>query len=215
MTNIFDPLLSFFTDRSKRLSTRVSIFIFSIILLFIIDNVVGFSHYYKTDQQLRQIQTISTVLRDTSLPKETRKQLIELQKQTLERKNAIDYSLSFLKNISWTSSKQSQKTIKQSGKIIRNEFWFVISSCGIFIFLSIVMIPVSLIIDRKEPIFKVIATSFILSVSTFILGWFCYNFFSFILPDHILGSWTWNYIFNGILQIMLIVGLYQVGNKNK
>jgi len=66
----------------------------------------------------------------------------------------------------------------------------------------------SLLLDKKTPFLKLLASLIIFSLVMIFTSWFNYWLFDKIIPDEIFGSWTWNYIINFIIQIGLIVGLY-------
>lgn len=208
--NIFD----FITDRSKRLSTRATVIILTIFCIVLVDNITGFSHYYNKQRQLDQLNSISVLLNDTLLSNETKKELVELEKQTFKRKNIIDYSLTFINNISWTS----QTSTKAKNEIIieRNEIWFLVSSSGLYIIVTIFVVPVILLTDKKTPFFKLIASMIMFVIVMFFTCWFNYWLFDIIIPKKVFGSWTWNYILNFVLQIGLIIGLiFATNTMNK
>lgn len=206
--SLFDNFTSFVTDRSQRLSARATVIILVLAVVLLVDNISGFSFYYNKQRQLDQLKSISQLLKDTTMSRDTKTKLAALERQTLDRKNIIDYSLSFLKKISWTSSRQSQNTINNNGNSIRNEFWFFISSSGLYVLVIVLTVPIILLTDKKTPFFKLIATLLISIVIIGFTAWFNYWLFDKIIPDRLFGSWTWNYIANFLLQIGLAIGLY-------
>jgi hypothetical protein len=214
--SFFDNILNFITDSEKRLSARATVFIIAICTLLIVDNLIGFSYYYNKQRQLEQLKSITELLADTTLTNDTRAKLVTLQTQTFDRKNIIDYSSSFLKNISSTDNKQSQNTTKTDAKIIRNNIWFLITSSGLYILVTIFVVPVLLLTDRKTPFLKLLASMIIFILVMFFTSWFNYWLFDKLIPDKLFGSWTWNYIVNFVLQIGLILGLlFATNTMNK
>jgi hypothetical protein len=210
--SFFDNILNFITDSEKRLSARATVFIISICTLLIVDNLIGFSYYYNKQRQLEQLKSITELLADTTLTTDTRAKLVTLQNQTFDRKNIIDYSSSFLKNIASTDNKQSQNTTKADTKIIKNNIWFLLSSSGLYILVTIFVVPVLLLTDRKTPFLKLLASMIIFILVMFFTSWFNYWLFDKLLPDKLFGSWNWNYIINFVLQIGLILGLFFATN---
>jgi hypothetical protein len=202
-----DNILNFITDTKKRLSTRATIFILSVLAIFIIDNVIGFSHHYNNQKKLDQLKTISELLDRPNLTENTKKELKLLESETFERQNILNYSLSFLKNIASTDNKQSQNITKTETSTIRSNVWFLISSSGLYILVTILVVPVLLLTDRKTPFLKLLASMIMFGLVMFFTSWFNYWLFDKIIPDELFGSWTWNYIANFILQIGLILGL--------
>ena len=92
-----DNILNFITDTNKRLSTRATIFILSVIATLIIDNIVGFSYHYNNKQKLEQLKLTYELLERKNLTDKTMKELKFLESETLDRKNILDHTLSFLK----------------------------------------------------------------------------------------------------------------------
>lgn len=205
--SFFENILNFITDSEKRLSARATVFIITIFTLLVVDNLIGFSYYYNKQRQLEQLKSITELLSDTTLNTETRARLITLRNQTFDRKNLIDYSLSFLKNIASIDNKQSQSITKNDTKIIRNNIWFLISSSGLYILVTIFVVPVLLLTDRRTPFLKLLASMIIFIFIMFFTAWFNYWLFDKLIPDKVFGSWTWNYLINFSLQIGLIIGL--------
>ncbi|MCD8401398.1 hypothetical protein G1K66_12405 [Tenacibaculum finnmarkense] len=203
-----DNILNFVTDTKKRLSTRATIFIISIIAFLVFDNIIGFSHYYNQQKQLDQLKTISELLEKKSLSAKSKKELKKLESETFERQDMLDYSMSFLKNISSTDNKQSQNITNTETKTIRSNIWFLISSSGIYILTTFLVVPVLLITDRETAFLKLLASMIMFCIVMFFTSWFNYWLFDKIIPDELFGSWVWNYIINFIIQIGLLVGLY-------
>jgi hypothetical protein len=214
--NFFEHILNFITDRSKRLSTRATVIILTLFCILLIDNIFGVSFYYNKQRQLDQLQSVSLLLKDSTLSKETHLELVSLERQALNRKSIIDYSLSFFQNMSWTSSKQSQNTTNNNANPIRNNFWFLISSSGLYILVTLFVVPVVLLSKSNTPLLKLIATMVMFVIVMVFTCWFNYWLLDKLIPDRLFGSWIWNYIVNFIVQIGLIVGLYsatQIMNK--
>ncbi|MDX6748142.1 hypothetical protein SHK09_15195 [Polaribacter sp. PL03] len=203
-----DNILNFITDTKKRLSTRATIFILSIIAILVFDNIIGFSHYYNQQKQLNQLKTISELLEKPSLSANSKKELKKLESETFERQNIINHSLSFLKNIASTNNRQNQNITNMETKTIRSNIWFLISSSGIYILVTFLVVPVFLLTDRTTPFLKLLASMIIFALVMFFTSWFNYWLFDKIIPDELFGSWIWNYIVNFSLQVGLMIGLY-------
>lgn len=212
--SLYENIFGFITDRSKHLSTRATAVILTIFSLVLVDNIIGFSHYYNNQRQLDQLKSISILLRDTQISEDTKKELIQLEKQTFKRKNILDYSISFVKDFSWTN-KTSTKT-ESNSQSERSDIWFLFSASGLYILVTIFVVPVLLLTDKKTPFFKLLASVIMFVVVMFFTCWFNYWFFDKIIPDRVFGSWTWNYIINFVLQIGLVIGLiFATNTMNK
>ena len=213
---VYEHVLLFITDGSKRLSTRATVVILALTCILLLDNIFGVSFYFNKQRQLDQLKSIATLQKDTTLSNDTRTKLLELEHQTLDRKTIIDYSLSFFRNISLTSSSTSQNNINNKPNPkpvpIRNDFWFLISASGLYILVTIFAVPTLLLTDKKTPFLRLIASMIIFIIVMFFTSWFNFWLFGKIIPDKIFGNWTWNYVINFILQIGLVLGLYFATN---
>jgi uncharacterized membrane-anchored protein len=204
----YDNVLNFITDRTNRMSARATVIIVALVCILLVDNILGFSFYYNKQRQLEQLKSITQLLKDTSITADTRSNLIELEHQTFARRTIVDHFSSFLKKISWTSSRQSQNTINNNANPTRNDFWFLFSASGFYIIITILVVPVLLFTDKKTPFLKLIATLLIFIFVMLFTSWFNYWLFDKLIPDRLFGSWTWNYVANFLLQIGLGLGLY-------
>ena len=206
--NFLENILNFITDSNKRLSAKTAIVILTLLSVIVIDNVTGFSYYYNNQRKLDQLESIKNLLKDTTLTTETKQKLTVIQSKVFERKNIFDYSLSFFRNISLTSSKNNQTTIKSKGSIIRNDIWFLMSTSGFYILVTILVVPILLFTDKKTPFWKLLASMIMFVIVMFFSSWFMYWLLDKIIPDELFGSWTWNYIINFIIQVGLVAGMY-------
>lgn len=206
--NFFENILNFITDSNKRLSAKTAIVILTLLSVLVIDSVTGFSYYYNNQRKLDQLVSIKNILNDTTLTSETRHKLVVMQSKVFERKNIFDCSLSFLKNISLSSSKNNQTTIKNKDSIIRNDIWFLISTSGFYILVTILVVPIMLFTDKNTPFWKLLASIIMFVIIMFFTSWFMYWLLDKIIPDDLFGSWTWNYIINSVIQVGLVAGMY-------
>jgi uncharacterized membrane-anchored protein len=151
---------------------------------------------------------IYTLKKDSTLSETSRESLDNLEIALWNRKNVIENTILFIKD------KTTKKSISSSQEIIvanasgRNDFWFLVSTSGIYIIMAIIMLPVLLFLDKKSSFFKSLATYIIFALVMGFTAWFNYWLFSIVIPDNLWGNWIWNYITNAIVQIGLIIGLY-------
>ena len=208
-----DSLINLVTDRARPLSSRATYTILIILLVLIADNLIGFSYYYNNDKKLDQLKSISVLLKDTTLPADTRGQLLNMEKEIGSRQNLKDYCFSFLKNISWTSSKNKQSTNVNNVKLSRNNFWQVITSGGFFILTILVFVPIIFITDKRTPFLQKIFAMFLIAILMVAAAWF-YSWLFSLIPK-IGKTWTWNYILNVVLQVLLILMFLYVDKYSK
>jgi hypothetical protein len=208
--SFYENILEYITDNTKRISTRAAIIILIVGCFILIDNIVGFSYYYNRQRKFEQLKSISILLQDSTLSESTKVNIRRLEKQTFERKNIIDYSVIFLKNV-FDSKKGNTKDLLPS-KYSRNNFWFLMSTSGIYLLLAIFVPLVLLLTDRKTGFFKLSASMLIFIIVMFFTSWFNYWLFDKLIPNVLLGHWIWNYLINFLIQIGLMIGLYWTTN---
>ncbi len=214
MSSYIDTILNYVTDNKKRLSSRAAIVVLVFAAVFLFDNIFGFSEYYNNARQLDQLKTITLLLKDTSIKGEIRSDLLKMEAKTLKRKSIVDKTVDFFKSLSFSSDKENVKSTPYNTNG-RSNLWFFLSSSCIYIIVGLLLIPVMLITDKTTPILKLIAILIMMIVIFTFGAWFNYWLFDLILPDKIFGSWVWNYIFNFILQIVLLLAGFVVSDKIK
>jgi hypothetical protein len=206
--SFFDNITSFITDRGQRLSVRATVLIITLALIIFADNVCGFSYYYNRQRQLEQLQSIAALLKDSSISLRTKENLRYLETQTLIRRNILDKSMTFAKNLSTIGRKLDSSDKKALLKTERNEIVFFISTSGIYALVLILAVPIIFFTDKKTPFFKLVASLFLSAVIMAFTCWFNYWMIDLLLPYKIWGSWTWNYIMNVLIQLGLLIGLW-------
>lgn len=210
--SVIDKILTYVTDSKKRLSSRATIIILSLVLMLFIDNIIGFSEHYNTSRELERLESITKLLKDNNLRDETKDKLLKLEKETLSRKNIIDYSVEFISSISWNSSKNKITDKRLEG---RSNFWFLISSSGFYILATLFVAPILLFLDKETPTFSLIATVVTFVVIMIFTSWFNYWLFGKIIPDKLFGSWIWNYVANIVVQLGLVFGYIEIDKYSK
>lgn len=204
----YERIFDFITDSSKRLSARATIIIFTILIVIIIDNITGFSYYYNKQRQLNQLSTVLSLLKDTTLTPETRSKLLIMEKQCLDRKSIVEHSISFIsKNAVSISNKSINPNIPP-----RNEFWFIASSSGIYLLITLFVVPVLLVSNKKTSFFKMLAVLIVFIIVMSMTSIFNYWLFDKIIPYYLFGNWLWNYVLNFIIQIALFFGIAWMTN---
>lgn len=209
--NFIDNILSFVTDRNKKLSTRATIVILSVVALLALDNILGFTYNYKVNQKLEQLESVSELLEEEILTSGTRKELRKIELETVEREDVLDLFSRFVSSIELPSNDNSSG--RPSGE--RNNFWFLITSSGLYILVSLLFVPVLLFTD-KETHFGTLITGMIMFLLIMAFtSWFNYWLMGVLIPDQLFGSWGWNYFANLLIQIGLIFAYNAAGNYAK
>jgi hypothetical protein len=215
-----DHLSQFLFDEKRGISTKATALVFIFFGILVLDNYLGFSFHYKTDKKIEQVKLLNTILIDSTTDKTTRNFAYNLRKEIIEKNDWINQSLSFFRNIELHSSKtdtisiviKNEKIQEAKKSIIRNQFWFYVTSGGLLFLLSFIMLPVMLFTDTGNSLSERIATSFVASGVFFIFGlllyWVCT-----LMPQISNKTYIWNYLLNIIIQLIPIGILVNEGRK--
>lgn len=206
--NYIESILNFIFDKKRRISAKAAIIILSITSLLLIDNLLGFTYFYSHNRQLDQLESIYTIRKDSTLSEISKQKLLELENELWNRKNIFEKAaIVFSSKTGYIQKVETPKTTEIKG-YGRNDFWFLVSTSGVYMLVTIIMIPVLLFMDKKSSFLKSLATFIIFALVMGFTSWFNYWLFGKIIPDNLWGSWTWNYVINAFIQVGLMIGLY-------
>jgi hypothetical protein len=197
-----DTLVTYITDKERRLSTKTYVTIICLTLVIILDNVIGVSYHYSVDKKLSELQITGQILKDTTLDKNTRLELTTLRNKIIARKHYSDQFTDAIK----TLFKKEITTIQTSIPIKetptpRNNFWFLMSVSGIYLLLYLIILIVFPFMDKGNSIGQKIAIVIIFIVFAGLNALLYYWLFGFI--PKLGDTWTWNYVLNFVVQIIL------------
>ena len=208
----FDKLTDFVFDERKKISSKAAIIILSILGLLLIDNLIGFSYSYLLNNKIEEVQKLNSIISDKSSDNLTIKHAIRLRNETLLRKNVLeeinDYllELSFNKNLS--ESKKTNFSKEESYDLSPNNFWFHVTSSGIYYFFGILMLPLMLFLDNSSSILQRITMSILLSAMFIGMGLFFFWICS-LIPMILNNSWFLNYLINFVIQGTIIFLMFK------
>jgi hypothetical protein len=122
MKDFFEIVFNFLADSSKKLIHKFVVFGTVLIILFLINNIFGFTYYYNTSKKIEQLKSISELLKDSTLPVAERQYLLTEQQSTIARKDIIQKTISFLtyhpeKDTSITTIKDRHNNYVQQEKL--------------------------------------------------------------------------------------------------
>jgi hypothetical protein len=206
-----DQITEFLFNENRRLSSKAAVVLFIIIGIFFIDNMLGFTFYYNSDKKIEEINKLNYIIKDSTVDQYTKSYAIALRSTIIDRKNVLIKTLSFFQDILPKSSVkvQSDKIVNTEYRIVtisRNNFWFHLTSGGVFYIFALLMIPGILFTDKKTSFSQKIATIILASILLWGIGLFFYWIFNFI-PLISKSTLLWNYLLNVVLQFTIIYGL--------
>lgn len=193
----FSEAVDFFTNKNHAPSKRVMIFILVLFSIYFINDLTGFTFYHSKAKQIEQLKSINKLLHNNTdtITNDTRIALIELEKETIERKNLVEDVYSYI-----VERSAHIKSISQD----KNDVVFHISVYGISIPLIIILLSVGFYYERNNYGVELILGLVIIFIGT-ILGYaILYFISSYLIPSKLFGSWYWNYLINFIIQVFTI-----------
>jgi hypothetical protein len=199
----FTSILNFLTDKSRKISTKALVVIMSFVLLIIIDNTFSFSYFHNSSQKVNQLTTISQILKDTTLNKSVKDELLILQKDILSHKTLKDNIYQYLTNLDFETDEIEQVN-KSENKIERDEFihfltsaWWIIIPLG----LITILFPYIIITQKKQILNTTLGFVFIVGI-----GYLVSLLFSKILSfiPLIDNNPIYNYILNFFLSGLIL-----------
>jgi hypothetical protein len=212
----FEAFLNFISDERIRFSSKTLIVIFSLTTIFLVDNIFGFSYYYTTGKKIENVLLLNRIINDTTTDSTTKLIAKNLRKDILARKNILNQSVLFFRNIKLINSKTNQTNpINDADKTdsnTRNNFWFHLSSSGLFYLLGITLLPIMFFVNPYESLLQRIATSIFTTLMFMSFGLVFYWICDFI-PQLYFKTWFWNYLLNFVLQLIPVLSIIIYGNK--
>jgi len=241
--DFFAKIFEYFVNREVKISSKFRMVLFVIIIVYLTDNILGFSFYYNVNQKISRISTINELLKDSTISSEEKNQLDSLRHLVLLHKSFSDRIFLFINGVfnqdkhpSVTTNTSNIKLINPSNidliiedtiqnnntaignakaiktttnntintVSIRNNLLFLIS-CS-WTFLIIILISPTMLFVVKSKI-----TQKFISMFSFIfmfLAFSAFHYWVFGLVPRFGNTWTWNYAFNAIMQIVMIFIYY-------
>jgi len=243
--DFFIKFFEYFSNNDVRISSKLKMILFIMLCIFIIDNVLGFSFYYNINKKINQIISINEVLKDSNMSIGEVNQLFKLRKSVIERENLFDKISLFINGFfnqdkqdienasnmitdSIIISKNNlmpQDTIKITGipntipannniiisAPIRNNLSFLLSCSWLFMF--IILISPVLLLDKKRKLIYRFINIFQIIFIMIVLSILFYELFGLI--PRLGNDWTWNYILNSAIQLVIVYIInYILGKTN-
>lgn len=208
-------LLGYFFNASVKIWHKIIALIAIGSIVWVVDGVAGLSSFQFTDKKVQTLKSISTLLKDSTLPQSIKVQLQDEMIYISKKKSATE-RLSYFFSLSFWA-KQTKKDInspKVTGTIHYSLFWMIISSVGVNLLLGIWIIlgktsktPIKLLLD----FIILITTNFLLSLLIIALPSFW--------GDTELDKYLSNFVYQiGILisfTLLMIATIGRIGLKSQ
>ena len=214
--DFLNSIFHFFTDKTRRLSSKAITTIIVVALIILIDNTLSFSYYYNTKNKIEQVSSVNKLLTDTTLTKTEKKKLLNIRRDIIDRKTWKDKTWDFISNMDFRSENSltenpTENEIKIPIETKKSYLWHFISSSWLIVILMLAF-PFVGIFDKKTPFGQAIGILIILEPLLYGMAWILAKLFSFI--PIILNNPTLNYILNAILCLG-VFALFGIFGKKK
>lgn len=226
---VLNKVFDFLVDNNRKVSVRAVIIVFTVIAIYLLNDVTGFTYYHNTKSKIEQIKALAEIAHDTTLTKQHKEQILALETEILERKT-IPQSASekgatlyrdlklfvAVKDTNGTTNTHTQSVV-QAQAVPRNNFLFLITASGLSLLLAVLLVPVGIAMFFSRDSKNAVLGASVCILIILIFAYLCYGGLD-LIP--MLGNtWTWNYILNSFIQVILCTGLigslYSIGIRNK
>ncbi len=207
MNLIFEKIVAFYTDRTKKMSVKAGIAIIILIIIFFINDFSGFTYYYNINQKISNVEQINNVLSKNNLDYKTKQKLLNVQNEILNRKNVFEKTYDFISNVSFEVpfQKNENTEIKQVDNST-NEIWHFVSSSWLLMILMLGFL-IAVFMDKQSTLVQGIPVLFFIEIFLFLLcSAFAYvfEFIPIINRDYMFI----NYFINFILHFLVLYCIY-------
>ena len=96
---MFESFFNFVINKSVKLPDKLITFIFIILCLLIVDNIIGYTYYKNIEKKTAQFEIITKLKEKKNLSCQTLKTLEELELDLNSRVNILDHFTNFIKSI--------------------------------------------------------------------------------------------------------------------
>ena len=203
--DFFASILNFLIDKEKKGSIKTLFIICILIILYFLNNTLGFTYHYNISRKLEEIQKVNEILKEPDLPISIKANLLVLRDNIINHQSWVDEFWDYAQKL-LTSETVSKNDVHET--VSRNFIWQFISS-SFFVLIGMIAIPIYFI--RKKT-FKTFSGFFIILFILWALMFFYAVIVALLLSliPIIAGRPYINYIVNIILNLAvpILIGLY-------
>src|ERR1700712_4602237 len=87
----FSPVFNFVIDKSNNRARKVMLIIISLFVIFLIDNIFGFSYYYNLNNKVNISSQIHSIVSDDKVDPAIKQRLDKLNNDILNHKSVRDF----------------------------------------------------------------------------------------------------------------------------
>jgi hypothetical protein len=199
---IFARFFDYVTDDTKKIIYKAATVTTFIVVLFLLDNTLGFSYYYNLNNKLALEQKITSLLKDTTFDKTEKSSLLRTRISILNHKSFKDYVWDNITspNLAYSDSRINLSIFFLSSTYLLLILMAIVLVIGIKSFFKSIRLVNQTVIknDPFEILIKLIGLEFILYVLVLI---------EFKLLSYIPIIFN-NVLFNYLINLLFNVGVF-------
>ncbi len=213
MPELITALLKLFLDNTVKFFPRILAFVFVVLSLIIIDNVLGFTFHYNKQRTINELSEISKIISDSAADTQIKAKAMELKKEIVERRSLQDFIDDAIVDIFrpiFVNDKGivAKKYIYERNRVI--EFlslnWFLMF---LFLFLPLYFLTKPIFNKFWKNLMMIFAVNFFLLILSFVI------FFVFSLIPTIYGRPVLNYLLDfSVMFIAITINTYRISKDN-
>jgi len=213
MPELVTALLKLLLDNTVKFFPRILAFVFIVLSLILVDNVLGFTFHYNKQRTISELSEISKIISDSAADTQIKAKAMELKKEIVERRSLQDFINDAIVDIFrpiFVNDKGIvvKKYIHERNRVI--EFlslnWFLMF---LFLFLPLYFLTKPIFNKIWKNLMMIFAVNFFLLILAFVI------FFVFSLIPTIYGRPVLNYLLDfSVMFIAITINTYRISKDN-
>lgn len=224
--NALDSFINFLLDKERVISAKAAVIVFIILAVVLVDNTLGFTYYYNSGKKIEQIQSLNNIIKDTTTNIQTKDYAIRQRSEIIKKETFFSKAITFIQNLKFynnntnknieniNTAKSEQQIPEKIELSTKNNFWFHISSGGVYYLLGILILILMPFIDNKISLIQKVATGILGGITISFFGllffWICS-----LIPQISTKTWFWNYMINVFIQFSIIGIITFIGKRSQ
>lgn len=202
---MFEAIIEFLVNKQIKFTHKSITIILIIIGVLMVDNIIGFSHYYNSEAKLTQFELISNLKKDTNLSIESKQSINEIEESISQRKSIKDKIYLFVSSIKLTKDTNTNKANVYEDTVPRNNLLLFVLSSWLLIIMTFLVLPIALIAAPKSQDYKTRDFFYSIITGLILFGIFAFSTYFLVGLIPMIGdSWIINYIIAFIFQPTII-----------
>lgn len=207
----FDTIFQWLINSKAKLTIKTVVFILSVFGIIVVDDLLGFSRYYRINRRIENFKTLTTIISDRNTDPAGRRAAIEIRRQVIESRPVLVKVMDYLHSLTERNKVEAlMRGMEMQRYGERNDYWFFFTSSGIWLAVGFIG-SLLIFMGPKGELPSRLALLIMIGVSTAVVCYFFYLVFSLI--PLILENWIFNYIINLTVQVALFGTLVLWVNK--